>query len=188
MTLPMTARSKRSWLTIAACLGLALRARTHGQLADASPFLTPGAADNPAAAAGADALELRGIMSTSAGYLYCIYDPARKSSTWVGINEGGHDFVVRSAEPDRDAVTVQSAGRTFSIALHESKVATMSGPVLTMPNRGIGFQNGFPGMNSVDAARRLEAVAAEVRRRRQLREQADQAEGGMGAPNPSPQP
>jgi hypothetical protein len=43
-------------------------------------------------------------------------------------------------------------------------------------------------MNSVDAARRLEAVAAEVRRRRQLREQADQAEGGMGAPNPSPQP
>ena len=115
-------------------------------------------------------------MSTSGGYLFCIYDPAKKAGTWVNLNEGGHDFVVRSADPAHDLVTVQSSGRTFTLALHQAKVTTLTEPVVNMPNRSIGPFNGYPGMNRGDAARRLDAVAAEVRRRRLLREQADQVD------------
>jgi hypothetical protein len=105
----------------------------------------------------------------------------------VSLNEGGHDFVVKSADPVRDMVTVQSAGSTFTIVLREAKVTALTGPALNMPNRSIGPQNAIPGMNPADAARRLNAVAAEVRRRRQLREQADQAED-RGGPQRGPPP
>jgi hypothetical protein len=115
-------------------------------------------------------------MSTSGGYLFCIYDPAKKAGSWVSQDEGGHDFVVRSADPSHELVTVQAAGRTFTLALHQSKVATMTEPVVAMPGQNTQIFGGFRGMNRADAARRLDAVAAEVRRRRLLREQADQAE------------
>jgi hypothetical protein len=170
----MKTRRTLSWL-VAAWLGLGPCLRLCGQLADASPFLPPGAAGTSAAGVDGAAPELRGIMSTSTGYLYCIYEPARKSSSWVGVNEGGHDFVVKAADPVRDSVTLQSAGRIFTLALREAKVAAMSGPALNPPYR-TGLPYPVPGMNSAEAARRLDAVAAEVRRRRQLREQADQAE------------
>jgi hypothetical protein len=184
----MTVRRTLPWL-MAACLGLGLGARASAQLAESSPFMPPGTAGGPGAAAGGGTPELRGIMSTGDGFLYCIYEPSRKSSSWVALNEGGHDFVVKSADPARDTVTLESAGSTFTIALREAKVATLSGPALNLPNRSVGPQYPVPGMNPADAARRLNAVAAEVRRRRQLREEADRAEDrGMQPRGPPPTP
>ena len=112
---------------LAAVLGLGALLPARGQLADASPFLPPGTVDAPGASADGGTLELRGIMSTSVGYLYCIYDPAKKSSSWVGLNEDGHGYVVKAADPARDSVTLQAAGRTFNVALHQAKVAAMTG-------------------------------------------------------------
>ena len=183
----MSLRRTFPWL-MAACLGLGLGARAPAQLAESSPFLPPGAAGNPAAAAGGGSLELRGIMSTGDGVLYCIYEPEKKSSSWVALNEGGHNFVLKSADASRDTVTLESAGAMFTIALREAKVATLSGPALNMPNRSVGPQYPIPGMNPADAARRLNAVAAEVRRRRQLREEADRAEDRATQQRGSPAP
>jgi hypothetical protein len=169
------------------CFGLALGLPVFGQLADTSPFLAPGAADSAAAAAGGGTLELRGIMSTSDGLRFCIYEPAKKSSSWVGVNEGGHDYLIKGADSAHDTVTLQADGRTFTVALHQAKIAAMGGSGIGMPTREVGpaaslGANGIRTFTPADEAQRLQTIAAEVRRRRLLREQADQAHDRAGAP------
>jgi hypothetical protein len=170
----------------AVCFGLAPSLAAFGQLADTSPFLAPGMADSAAAAAGGGTLELRGIMSTEDGLRFCIYEPAKKISSWVGVNESGHDYLVKGADQAHDTVTLQAAGRTFTVALHQAKITALSGPGIGLPTRELG-PTAYPGPNGgraftpADEARRLEAIASEVRRRRLLREQADQAQDRAGA-------
>jgi hypothetical protein len=177
----------------AACFGLAPVLPAFGQLADTSPFLAPGMADSAAAAAGGGTLELRGIMSTSDGLRFCIYEPAKKSSAWVGVNESGHDYLIKGADPAHDTVTLQAAGRTFTVALHQAKIAALNGPGIGLPTRELGptspGANGLRAFTPADEAQRLEAIATEVRRRRMLREQADQAQDRAGLqPNGYPPP
>ena len=66
-------------------------------------------------------------MSTSQGVAYCIYDTARKTSAWVGLNETGNDFVVKAADPAGDSVTVDFQGRSLQLVLRTAKVAS-AGP------------------------------------------------------------
>jgi len=117
---------------------------------------------------------LRGIMSTPWGPSFCIYDTVKKSSTWMGLNEPGNDVVVKSYNSSDDSVMIQTEGRTMPLALHTAKIG---GPSIT---RGVAF-NPSPA----DEARRLQAVANEVQRRRQLREQAMQGMSPGSAPPPT---
>jgi hypothetical protein len=120
-------------------------------------------------------------MSTADGPRFCIFDTARKTSTWVGLNEKGYDFVVKAQDSrsDSDAVTVFTQGRTLHLALRSAKVASAmaaaapSSPAAPTPITQTVVVNPTPA----DEARRLEAVAAEVQRRRQMREQAVQGLG-----------
>jgi hypothetical protein len=162
----------------AAVIGLAgLTARA--QLADSSPFLPAGVAGGTST--DASQLELRGILVGPEGTRYDIYDPVKKSGTWSGLNERGHDFTIRSADPDpaHGRIIVQAAGRTYPLTLKSAKAAAMGpgGPGIAA---GPGVANGT-SVTPADEAARLAAVAEEVRRRRQLRDQA--AQGG-GAPAP----
>ena len=81
-----------------ALLALSLGAGARADDTSRSPFLPPNAAG---AAGGAvvdpNAMQLRGIMSTPNGVKYNIYDPAKKSSVWVGVNESGNGFLIKSA-------------------------------------------------------------------------------------------
>jgi hypothetical protein len=144
------------------------------QVADDSPFIP---ANSPATAMGQGAdgssFELRGIMSTAGGTRYCIYDPVKKTSAWVGMNEAGGSFLVKSADPVRDTVTLQVSGQVMTLALHESKVVSLGfgSPVASPPPSG--------AMGPVvlrptpeDEQRRLQAITEEVRRRRELRQRA----------------
>jgi len=178
-------RCHRRWI-VAACLGV-LPACAVAQLSDSSPFAPTGAPGGPGAAAENEPLELHGIMATPDGLRFCIYDAAKRTSRWVGLNESGNGtrFVVKSADPDRDTVSIQSDGRIMTLALQKAKVAS-SGP---LPIWGLGG-GGLPGNvvlnpSPADDQRRLQAVAEEVRRRRLLRERADQQAGqpGLGAVN-----
>jgi hypothetical protein len=155
------------------CLGFLLAARLGAQDADSSPFLPAAGPGAPGAAAENEPLELHGIMSTQDGLRVCIYNVATKTSKWVGLNEGGMDnhFVVKSADPDRDTVSVLSDGRVLTLSLRKAKVDSFNG----------GYSNGGlpPGVSVVlnptaaDEQRRLQAIADEVRRRRLAREQND---------------
>jgi hypothetical protein len=174
-----------SWSVLTAA-AVVLAAPLRADLAEASPFL-PGNADVTAAAAGpAGPLELRGVMSTPDGLAYCIYESAKKKDVWVGVNETGHDFVVKSADSSSDSVSVQYQGRSVKLTLRTAKVAS-AGPAAAAP---VGAPNAVNQValnpSPADEQRRLDAVAQEVRRRKQEREKAVlDSQNGVTAP-PAP--
>ncbi len=178
---------------------------SHSALAQASagrsPFQPEGTAGSvaPPPTIGAP-LELRGIVSTKSGFLYGIFDPTKRQSAWVRMNDPGSDFAVRSHDEANDTVTVDFQGRVMTLALKSAKVESMAplpSPAQVNSHRApMPNQPMQPSINptAADEARRLEGVAAEVRRRRMLRQAAAQ-NGGQGAqpqmhqpPMPTPQP
>jgi len=157
-----------------------------------SPFLPPSAQSDAAPTPDAT-LELRGIMATGNGYMYSIYDSTHKTSAWSRLNENGHGFLVRSHDAARDTVTVEYQGRTLTLALRTAKVASAPVNLPQAPQQGTA-NNGQPPVGGpvvlnpspADEQRRLEAIAAEVNRRRMIRQQALQASRqAAGQPNPN---
>jgi hypothetical protein len=160
----------------------------RADLAPSSPFLPAnGAASGSQAGGTSGPIELRGIMTPAEGPSFCIYDTTKKKGVWVGLNETGHDFVVKEADTAKDAVTVEYQGRSMRLTLRTAKVAS-SGPV----SSGAVDLRGPPQLNPslsstvvlnptpADEQRRLDAVAQEVRRRRMERERAaNEAQGGQ---------
>ncbi|ACB74201.1 hypothetical protein [Opitutus terrae] len=187
-------------------LGLALsgagihQAAAADSLADSSPFLPPAGQGQTAATPDAT-LELRGIMGTGDDTRFSIYDATKRMSAWKRLNEPGSEFVVRSYDPSRDAVTIDYQGRTLTLTLKTAKVASaplqpLPAPALNAPGPGSPQPIGGPVVlnpTPADEQRRLEAIAAEVNRRRMIRQQALQASRAAagqsrpqspGAPNP----
>jgi hypothetical protein len=182
--------SRMGWAVLSAMAALMPAGALRADLASSSPFLPAGVTGVAAGAGPAEPVELRGIMSLPEGMAYCIYDAAKKTSSWVGLHETGNEFVVKSADPANDSVTVTVQGRDIRLALRASKVVSAgagSAGSPVPPGPGGGFTNAVsinptPG----DEQRRLDAVAAEVRRRRQEREKAIQgaSSGAPGQPAP----
>ena len=167
------------------------------QPASSSPFLPPSAATVAAPTAGAP-IEFRGIMETGEGMRFRLYDPVRKSGAWVKLNERDTtlDVVVKqfNATPDSETLVVEHQGRTLTLAQRVSKVVSSGSAVQNMAPPPV-MTNVPPAVTQsvvvnptpADEARRLEAVASEVARRRALREQASQ-QMGQSQPMPAPQP
>ena len=164
------------------------------QLATQSPFLPPpgSAAAGPAESAP---IELRGIQARDQGARFLIYDTARRTTVWVGLNEKGYDFLIKAQDLAKDTVTIEQGGRTFSLKLREAKVA--AGPGMAMPGPGAPgmagpnpvTQNVVLNPTPVDEAKRLDDTVSEIQRRRALREQAQQTvAGGQVAPAAPPAP
>ena len=88
-----------------------------------SPFL-------PAGAGGADpvrqeTLELRGIVCQAEGVYFCIYDAAKKKSIgWVGLNEPGHNVVVRAFDAAKNTITVETRDGNKQLKLSKVIVAS----------------------------------------------------------------
>jgi hypothetical protein len=158
-----------------------------------SPFLPPSGPAETAPTADAT-LELRGIMASGNGYMFSIYDSTNKMSAWSRLDERGHPFVVRSHDESRDSVTVDYQGRTLTLALRTAKVASapVNQPQPVQPATAPGSPQPIGGPvvlnpSPADEQRRLEAIAAEVNRRRMIRQQALQASRqSAGQPTPSP--
>jgi len=168
---------------MAAALAVAAMRALAADLAQASPFLPAGSAATAAGASGPSTpVELRGIMATDGGVACCIYDTAKKTSTWVTVNEAGNDFVLKSIDPSGEAATVFYHGQAMKLALHESKVASAGSPPVAGTGTAPAVAPSVP--TASDEQKRLDAVAAEVRRRRLEREKAYQ--GGPGLPGSTP--
>jgi len=158
-----------------------------------SPFLPPTGPVESAPTQDA-ALELRGIMAIGDGYMFSIYDAGQKMSTWSRLNETGHPFVVRSHDESRDSVTVDHQGRTLTLALRTAKVASapVNQPQQPQPAPAANAPQPIGGPvvlnpSPADEQRRLEAIAAEVNRRRMIRQQALQASRQAGGQGTQPQ-
>jgi hypothetical protein len=166
-------------LASAAILGWAGAVR--GDLAPSSPFLPAGSVAGGAPGAPAGPVELRGIMGVPGGYAYCIYDTAKKTSAWVGLNERGNDFVVKAADPARESVTVDFQGRSLQLVLRAAKVASSGAAAGPQPASAVA-SSVVVNPSMADEQRRLDAVAQEVRRRRAERIQR------LQEANPAPTP
>jgi hypothetical protein len=162
-----------------------------------SPFLPPNSAGGAAGGQGeAGGLELRGIMTTAQGTRYCIYDPAKKISSWVAANQSGFGFIIQSADIKHDTVIVNQDGRRLTLALRDAKVAVGLGTPIAGPTvaGGVNIQPSLLGSMPTpvlrptpeDEQKRLQAIAEEVRRRRLLRGQEPPPET-PGAPAPRQQ-
>ena len=171
------------------------------QPASSSPFLPPAAASSTAPTAGAP-IEFRGIMETAEGMRFRIYDPARKTGSWVKLNERDPTLEVVAKQfngaQDGETLVVEHQGRTLTLAQRVSKVVSSGAAVQNMPPPP-AMSNVPPAVTQsvvvnptpADEARRLEAVASEVARRRALREQAAQqiSQGApVAPPAAAPQP
>jgi hypothetical protein len=160
-----------------------------------SPFLPP---DAPAVAGGANVaqpapIEFRGVVVMGGRQRFNFFDPARKQSAWVGLAESGGPYRVTAYDEGRETVTVEVEGRVLSLALEKAKIgsapppasvpmvggATAGAAALAAPSPGVApvVLNPTPA----DEARRLEAIAAEVRRRRALRQQQPAMPPGAAA-------
>lgn len=154
-----------------------------------SPFLPP---DAPAAVAGTAAqgapVEFRGVVVMGGRQRFNFFDPARKQSVWIGLDEPGTPYRVTAYDDARESVTVEVEGRVLALTLEKTKIAS-SPPPGNVPMAGaVPAVAGAPAPGvppvvlnptAADEAKRLEAIAAEVRRRRALRQQ-----GGAATPAP----
>lgn len=171
----------------------------HAQLAAKSPFMPSQGAASASPTASAP-LQYVGYMETKEGRLYRIYDPVKKTSTWVKPNERNQDFDVTAKQFDegQNTLTIEYQGKTLTLAGRESKVVSSgnAGQMMPPPTAAPGpASNVSPAVTqavvlnptAADEQRRLDAVAAEVARRRALREQATQ-QMNQGAPQTLPAP
>lgn len=160
-----------------------------------SPFLPP---DVPAVAGGAavaqaSPIEFRGVVVMGGRQRFNFFDPARKQSAWVGLAEAGGPYRVTAYDEGRETVTVEVEGRVLSLALEKAKIgsapppanvpmvagATAGAAAVATPSPGVApiVLNPTPA----DESKRLATIAAEIRRRRALRQQQPAAAPGSAA-------
>jgi len=174
--------------TIVAILSMFTAAATAlAGVSTESPFAPRGLLPN---AANSSPIELRGISSDDQGMRFAIYDPVKKEGAWVRVDEKGHPFIIRSFDAATNRITVDYQGRTQSLSLAEPKF----GPAPRPPGMPIpgqmqpqqpgstmsrsdriaeiraqreGQQGGQQqAQQSAQEAARLEAIRAEIARRR----------------------
>lgn len=203
MSMIATLRCRIVPLLSAAAMALPLSAGSN--LLENSPFLPPNSAG--AAAREATPLELRSILRDGADYEFSLYDTAKKQSTWVRLNEPGHDFVVKAYDADRETVTVEQQNRTYNLTLKEARIVPLNmaavpnqPPAITVITRqgaapGAGnYRPGAPAMNDRNQGQpgspptltpeQLNDLEADINRRRELRRQAAAAMAQPGQAQP----
>lgn len=147
-----------------------------------SPFLPPSTSTSPEVTENAP-LQFCGYMGAGEDARYCLFDPASRRSVWLPVGGESTGMRLESFDPEARTVQVVHGGRTLTLKLQTPTPAGGGGgggPALTGPLPVAG--QGQPNQNLVntvvtnptpaDEAKRLEAVAAEVRRRRALRQAA----------------
>ena len=173
-------------------LGLAGTLHAAPPIASRSPFLPPENAPVEKAGPEAAALEFRGFVDVGRGKQFRLFDPAKKRGDWVRLNERSSEFeaVIRQHNEGEESVSVEYQGRTLTLAMRKAKiVADLAAPAAPPPSVAPAgpaitvtpavTQTVMVNPSPADEQRRLEAVAAEVNRRRALREQAMRQSAGQ---------
>ena len=149
-----------------------------------SPFMPGDQAGAVVAPTENAAVEFRGMIATDAGVLFGLYDRTRQTGAWVRKEDAGADFVVHSYDSANDLVSVDYHGQRFNLTLSSSKIGMAAPSALPAPGVvGPPMPDGTSGVARVDDQHRLESIAAEVRRRRALRQGAA---AGASAVQPTP--
>ncbi len=142
-------------------------------LVKSSPFL-PGGQESVTAVPSENAVvEFRGMITTKDGILFGLYDRTTQTGAWVRKQDKDADFLVEAYDAANDVVAVNYHGQKFNLALSSSKIAkAAASPALPAAMTTDAQPSSAPALTGGrgDDSRRLESIAAEVRRRRALRQ------------------
>jgi len=116
---------------VSTALAAALAPAARAGVSTESPFAPRGF--GVGAAASNSPIELRGIMSDAQGVRFAIYDPAKKEGAWVGIDEKGQAYVVRSYDADNKRVVVDYQGRSQTLAMADPKFGPSKTTAMMLP-------------------------------------------------------
>lgn len=120
---------------------------------------------------------------------FLIYNKTVNRSEWIKIGEEGPEGIfVDAYDPEEATVVVRQGSQTLNLALQAATISPASArpkaPVALAGNSSDLIKTVRVNPSPTDERRRLEAVAAEVRRRRALRQSA--ASGQAVAPAAKP--
>lgn len=162
----------------------------------------------PATPAGPSGpIEFRGMMREGQKWSFCVYNVQAKTSTWVGLQESGQSYFVKSYDSAKETIQVEYSQSTYTLPLRVATTPTTNVPVQSLaanpvpprPGASIGpvpVTTGAPGtgptvINEANAAdpngvrdmRRMEQLAREAARLR-----AERARNLNSNPGPVPTP
>lgn len=151
-----------------------------------SPFELPKSAPAAAAPAENSPIEFRGLFVKDGRQHFNFFDRAKSKSTWVVMNEAGASYQVKGFDANDDSVQVEFEGRSMRLALEKPKIANAPlvvpappAPTVAGATAPVAPPPVVLNPTPADEAKRLDAIAAEVRRRRAMRQQQS---GAPGAP------
>jgi hypothetical protein len=153
-----------------------------------SPFLPPGG--NAAASqkpAESTPIEFRGLIADAEGLRFAIYEPTKQQGAWVRIGEKDAPYKTLSYDSAMQAVIVDYEGKRQTLGLKEAKfgagTVSAAAPVPAAAPQPPGSR---PPQRAAtgDDAKRLEAIRAEVARRRAAREASAQQQPPGAQPQP----
>lgn len=162
-------------------------------LIDRSPFAPPGQAAETAAPAEQGTLEFRGVVTDDQGTAYSIFDASTNKGRWVRADDETGPVKVRGYDPANGMLEVEQNGRPVKLTLKRATIqagqpVAAMGNVPAPSNPASGPAQVQRNGNGNADARRLEAVAAEVRRRRALRNASRNAPQGQPPATQTPPP
>jgi hypothetical protein len=164
-------------------------------LVQTSPFGSVNAA-GPAANQPAAGLEFRGVFADKGEYFFSLNETATHKGLWVGLNEPGNPFTVRTYDVSTETVTVDYQGRSLTLTLKRAKIIASAPVLLPPPGQPPAAVAGAPAVaaQAQPAAGPMPdaQVAEEIRRRRAMRQQTAPAAPAAAQPAPgrpgTPQP
>ena len=152
-------------------------AKAASNLIENSPFLPVG--QTASAAQQTAPLELRSIVKEGGQYEFSLYDPAKKQSTWIRLNEPGTEFLEKAFDPANNSVTVEQHSRIYTLTLKEARIALLSvSPVAPPSGSGPGKPNG----GEAQQVAKNELSPAQIRLLEHLREVKRQREAARPPP------
>lgn len=158
-----------------------------------NPFARPGpvGVEAPAPPSPLDTLELRGVLTMSGTTVVTLVNTAENNRSFmvpVGSTVGG--ITVSDYQSEDGSVLVQSGGRERRVKFKKTQIVTMVAPppvVAPVPQPGAPVvaaagapppAPGAPGaMGDEEVRQRMERVAQEIRRRREMRREIMERQG-----------
>lgn len=185
-----------AWFSNPSCLRLALVSASllmsgaPARAEEVNPFLPPGL---PAVAAPSEApnpldrYEFRGVMTIGGDTFVTLVDTASSRSVTIPLGGTVENIKASDFRADDGSVQIASGGQTKRAKLRESKIVAMAAPPPPPPPPMPGVVNGQmpggpPGVASApisdeEARNRMQRVAEEIRRRREMRRQMLENQG-----------
>ncbi len=152
-------------------------------LIDRSPFAPPKDDSTGETPTEQGALEFRGMVMEGGETTFSVFDTTANKARWLRVGEGD-SFKIKHFDAGTNQLEVEQQGKSLKLLLKRSTIQA-GNPVVAAPQAG-----GQPSVRLGDPAndtRRLETVAAEVRRRRALRSTPTPAQvPAPAAPSPMP--